>query len=542
MSSEWPLQSVAKVAPLPLGSTDQTHVDLARTQPRAKSLVQPDDVGYHATIAMSLQNAEFDCAVGFAPVGEHGGTERPANMVRNLVTIDDLSEDEILAIFEATDHFLAKMGDPRTPYRIRGRASDLAEQKILATLFYEASTRTRFSFETAMLRLGGHVLSSADPKTTSAAKGETLADTIRVLQNYADIVVMRHPSEGAVRAAADYSDVPVINAGDGGHEHPTQTLCDLYTLRREKGTLKDLNVLLWGDLHNGRTVHSLVYGLARFGARIVPFPAAGLGLPLHVVRRLQRDYDCVPMQTDESTEWSAGELPVDVVYMTPSRPHQRTLYTDLDKERPPEELAKVSKSSLSHIDACYVTRLQTERMDESARLGNYPMIDREFLRNPQFKASSVLHPLPRVSELGYDLDTDERAVYFKQAAYGVPVRMALIAAVLELLPDLLKGSPPPKRHREYPRGTVNCNNAACVTLLESERRYLRPRFWIIEEQHRLTLRCVYCEHEQIPRCVARGNAKTYGLNDGSIDSLPEDLTLFADEDAAHRAGFQPLEP
>ena len=155
----------------------------------------------------------------------------------------------------------------------------LADDFILATLFYEASTRTRFSFESAMMRLGGNVLSSADPKTTSAAKGETIADTIRVLENYADAIVIRHPCEGSVRVAADYADVPIINAGDGGHEHPTQTLCDLYTLRREKGTLKNLNVLLWGDLKNGRTVHSLVYGLARFGARIIPCRPKGSACP-----------------------------------------------------------------------------------------------------------------------------------------------------------------------------------------------------------------------------------------------------------------------
>ena len=252
-------------------------------------------------------------------------------MVRHLVTIDDLGDAEIESIFSLTDQFLADMGTPEKPYRIQGRLS-LANDFILATLFYEASTRTRLSFESAMIHLGGHVLSSADPKTTSAAKGESIADTIRVIENYADAIVIRHPCEGSVRVAADYADVPIINAGDGGHEHPTQTLCDLYTLRREKGSLKNLNVLLWGDLKNGRTVHSLVYGLARFGARIIPLPAEGFGLPEHVTRRLLRDYDCVPLAKEDLAGTGSDEFPVDVVYVTPDKPHQRSLFSERQGE------------------------------------------------------------------------------------------------------------------------------------------------------------------------------------------------------------------
>lgn len=459
-------------------------------------------------------------------------------MVRHLVTIDDLSEAEIEAIFTLTDEFLAEMAHPDKPHCIRGRKS-IAEPFILATLFYEASTRTRFSFESAMLRLGGNVLSSADPKTTSAAKGETIADTIRVLENYADAIVIRHPFEGSVRVAADYAAVPIINAGDGGHEHPTQTLCDLYTLRREKGRLKDLNVLLWGDLKNGRTVHSLVYGLARFGARIIPLPAEGFGLPEHVTRRLLRDYDCVPLAREDLNETSRDEFPVDVVYVTPEKPHQRSLFSDV-KEKGAEVLkVRLPHNALSKIDACYVTRLQKERMPGEASTAGYPVVNTDFLKDRRFKQSSVMHPLPRVNELGYDLDDDARAVYFKQASYGVPVRMALIAALLNVKPGILEAVPPKKKHALYTRQTMACDNPQCVTALETEQRYLSPKYLVIIEDERLTLRCVYCEHETVPGFVGRSGTKKYEPNRMRWEAVPDDIALFPDEPAAIAAGFQP---
>jgi aspartate carbamoyltransferase catalytic subunit len=459
-------------------------------------------------------------------------------MVRHLVTIDDLSESEIEAIFALADQFLAELPTPGKPHRIHGCLS-LASQFVLATLFYEASTRTRFSFESAMFHLGGNVLSSADPKTTSAAKGETIADTIRVIENYADAIVIRHPCEGSIRVAADYASVPIINAGDGGHEHPTQTLCDLYTLRREKGKLKDLNVLLWGDLKNGRTVHSLVYGLARFGARIIPMPAEGLGLPEHVTRRLLRDYDCVPLARDEVSQKTGAEFPVDVVYVTPDKPHQRSLFSDV-KEKGAEVLkARLPHNMLSKIDACYVTRLQKERMAEAGTTEAYPVVNTEFLKDRRYKQSSVMHPLPRVNELGYDLDDDPRAVYFDQAANGVPVRMALIAALLNIKPGLLGAAPPKKKHAVYTRQTVPCDNPQCITALESEQRYLTPKYLVIIEDERLTLRCVYCEHETVPGFVGRASTKKYEANRMRWETLPDDILLFPDEPAALAAGFQP---
>src|SRR5579863_8557966 len=184
---------------------------------------------------------------------------------RHIISINDLQKKEIASIFETADYYLKAQSDPRCSYRI-GRSSTEASSFILATIFYEPSTRTRLSFESAMLRLGGDVITSADPATSSAAKGESLADSVRVIANYADLIVIRHPKDGAARLAAEYSPIPVINGGDGSHEHPTQTLCDLFTLRSKNKSLKNMKIAISGDLKGSRTVHSFVYALARFGA------------------------------------------------------------------------------------------------------------------------------------------------------------------------------------------------------------------------------------------------------------------------------------
>src|SRR5438045_3177075 len=210
---------------------------------------------------------------------------------RHLISINDLSDAEIEKIFELTQTFLDELPDPNFSYRI-GKSTNVAPNHILATLFYEPSTRTRLSFESAMLRLGGDVITSADPATSSAAKGESLADSVRVIANYADVIVIRHPRDGAARLAAEYSRIPVINGGDGSHEHPTQTLCDIFTLSKKNKRLKNLKVAISGDLKGSRTIHSFVYALARFGARIVPMPAPGMELPAHVSERLRSDFGC----------------------------------------------------------------------------------------------------------------------------------------------------------------------------------------------------------------------------------------------------------
>src|SRR5579872_4658846 len=228
----------------------------------------------------------------------------------DVVSIEDLAIDEIERIFALADEFSEAL---RT-----GHAPALASGLIMATLFYEPSTRTRLSFESAMHRLGGAVISSADMQASSAAKGESLADTVRVVSGYADLIVLRHPHDGAARVAAEYAPCPIINAGDGSREHPTQTLCDLYILRKKKGHLRGLTVALCGDLKFGRTVHSLIYALARFGANILAVPTAGMDVPDYVLARLaaERNYKFSSVTIDELKTSFAGGL--DALYLTPS--------------------------------------------------------------------------------------------------------------------------------------------------------------------------------------------------------------------------------
>src|SRR6266540_5906860 len=211
--------------------------------------------------------------------------------IRHIVSINDLSNSEIDKIFEMAKKYLDELPDTWGRQRI-GKSMNRASHFVLASLFYEPSTRTRLSFESAMLRLGGRVITSSDPSTSSAAKGETLADTVRVIGNYADVIVIRHHRDGAARLAAEYSPVPIINGGDGSHEHPTQTLCDLFTLKKRSRQLKNLKIAISGDLKGSRTIHSFVYALARFGAAIDPMPAKGMELPAHVDRRLREEFHC----------------------------------------------------------------------------------------------------------------------------------------------------------------------------------------------------------------------------------------------------------
>ncbi len=260
------------------------------------------------------------------------------------------------------------------------------EGQVLATLFYEPSTRTRLSFETAMHRLGGRVITVADPKTSSAAKGESLPDSIRTVEGYADIIVIRHPRKGAAQEAADAAIIPIINAGDGTGQHPTQALLDIYTIRREKGTLEGLTVALAGDLKNGRTVHSLVYLLARFGTRLILVSPPELAMPAAIV-----------------TELRAGG-------------------TELSESA---DLA----GAMRDCDVVYVTRIQRERFEDPAeydRLKGSYVIDMAAVR--QSKAGiTIMHPLPRINEIAVEVDGYEGAAYFRQAANGVPIRMALLA-------------------------------------------------------------------------------------------------------------------
>jgi len=266
------------------------------------------------------------------------------------------------------------------------------ERKKLATCFYEPSTRTRLSFESAMLRLGGQTLGFADATSSSAAKGESVADTIRIISCYADICAMRHPKEGAPMVAAQYSRIPVINAGDGGHHHPTQTLTDLLTIRSLKGRLHDFTIGLCGDLKFGRTVHSLINALSR--------------------------YDNIRF-----------------VFISPEELRVPDYITDmLRKKKIAFEEAIRLEQVLPTLDLLYMTRVQKERFfneEDYVRLKDFYILDKakmELAGNDML----VLHPLPRVNEISVEVDDDPRAAYFKQAQYGVYVRMALILTLLEL--------------------------------------------------------------------------------------------------------------
>src|SRR6476660_2711309 len=463
-------------------------------------------------------------------------------MPRSVVSIDDLTNDEIEAIFQLADRFLVEMATPGRPYRIRGR-SQLASDFLLATLFFEASTRTRLSFESAMLRLGGRCLSSSDASQTSAAKGETIADMVRVVGNYADAIGIRHPLEGAARVAADYASVPIINAGDGGHEHPTQTLCDLYTLRKEKGELKGLTVVVCGDLKNGRTIHSLVFALARFGAHVVTLAASGMELPQYVIERLEREYG-YGLAPVASNDLSAVVKETDALYLTPKQPHQLALFTQVD------EVIQARLNTMAsglRYDAFYMTRKQKERMKEGTNDASYPTIGAAFLREQRFQDTVVMHPLPRVDELSPEVDKDRRGIYFKQAAYGVPVRMALLKFLFERHE---KGTST-RRHQsviyESPEAVgPQCRNANCVTL--NEPVSTRRRFQILspEEGGAWVVACLYCDHRNKVQYIGNAKSKRYSSFDPSlITSLREwlkagELAIFDTIKEAEELGYEPI--
>ena len=417
--------------------------------------------------------------------------------------------------------------------------------KIMASLFFEPSTRTRLSFEAAMHRLGGSIITASDVGTSSLAKGESLADMARVVGSYADIIVIRHPWEGAARVVADYSGIPVINAGDGGHQHPTQTLLDLYTIKKERHTIKGLKIALWGDLKYGRTTHSLIFALAKFGANIVFCPSPGLEVPEHIIQKLIKEYGG-EVERPEVSEQTTGEelFPLDAIYITPSSPHQLALMPDVS----------LQVEMRTGIDALYVTRPQKERFaagEEGKDLKEkYPVVDKKLLKGKAFRETMVMHPLPRVDELAYELDSDHRSKYFEQAARGVPVRMALVALLLGAREVAIphKESPSPPDYPVYRRESgIRCPNQKCVSIQATETKYLKPEFKIVNREP-LTLRCIYCEHGFEPRCVAssewhegRTDTKKYHSADSHLarQIRPENLIIFDSADEAEAQGFKP---
>ena len=302
--------------------------------------------------------------------------------MRHLIDITDFSVQEIEAILDLGDKMIA---DPAA-------YSDCLKGKILATLFFEPSTRTRLSFESAMLSLGGSVLGFSSADSSSAAKGESLTDTIRTVGCYADIIAMRHPKEGAPMAGSFKSTVPIINAGDGGHNHPTQTLTDLLTISREKGHLDNMTVGVCGDLKFGRTVHSLIEAMSRYeGVKFVLISPEELKLPSYVKK------DIIQKKKIEYKQ-----------------------VTDLE-------------SVIDELDVLYMTRVQRERFlseEEYLRLKDSYILTPEKLKTAK-EDLSILHPLPRVNEIAVAVDDDPRACYFRQALNGKFIRMALILKLLE---------------------------------------------------------------------------------------------------------------
>jgi aspartate carbamoyltransferase catalytic subunit len=469
---------------------------------------------------------------------------KPQPLTRHIVSINDLTNKEIETIFQVAAGFLKELADPNIPYRI-GRGTNVASKFILASLFYEPSTRTRLSFESAMLRLGGANITSADPAVSSAAKGESLADTIRVTSNYADIVVIRHPRDGAARLAAEYAQIPVINGGDGSHEHPTQTLCDLFTLRSKNKGLRNMKIAIAGDLKGSRTIHSFVYALARFGATIDPLPAPGMELPPHVDRRLREEFHC--RMISKTSGQADGSI--DALYVTADQPHQLSLYAE-----PEIDYGLVLQKK---IDAVYVTRFQKERWTEQER--PYPKIDAKFLGEAKYKQASVMHPLPRVNELDASLDSDRRSIYFRQAAYGVPVRMALISLVLHLhrnksLHKFAGGFAKPE-HPLYvqPVGTgIHCTNQNCITRDPAERQYAANKFYVVDDRSAqpCRLRCLYCETDIEAESAARfvvgdTTRKMFSPGLGILMRTPAEklkhLVIYDSSADAEAAGFAPRE-
>jgi aspartate carbamoyltransferase catalytic subunit len=300
---------------------------------------------------------------------------------RDIISIKDFSKEEIEYILEYAKHMI--------PYAKAEKQTTVLQRQILATLFFEPSTRTRLSFECAMHRLGGSVIGFADPSGTSQKKGESLADTIRMAEAYSDAIVIRHPQEGAARLAAEFSKVPILNAGDGAGQHPTQCLLDLFTILTQKKKIRGNNIVLLGDLKYGRTVHSLAYALALFKADLTFVSPETLKMPKEVINEC-REFGVEPIST-----------------------------TNLEK-------------AIKDADVLYATRIQKERFPDAEEynrvVGSY-RVDTTLLQQAK-EDLIVMHPLPRVVEIDPKVDTTKHALYFTQAFNGVPVRMALLSLIL----------------------------------------------------------------------------------------------------------------
>ena len=356
--------------------------------------------------------------------------------IHHMLDYNDLSKEDWQVMLELANDII------QSPERYAAACRG----KVMATLFYEPSTRTQLSFQTAMLRLGGTVIGFSDPKSSSVSKGETLRDTVKIISNYADIAVIRNPLEGAAYAASLYAPIPVINAGDGGHLHPTQTMADMLTIAREKGRYEGLSIGLCGDLMNGRTVHSLIKAFSRYhGNTFYLISTEALGLPDYVMEILRASDNRVV-------------------------------------------LSPTLEGCIAELDILYMTRIQRERFasleEYQAQAGIYVLTAEKMkLAKPDL---IIMHPLPKVDEIDYEVDDDPRAKYFEQAANGLYIRMALILLLCE-------NNPTKRRPDVYPiAGEPFCTNPHCISNYE---KYLPRMTKIVSGE----CRCSYCDGAVKPK-------------------------------------------
>ncbi len=356
--------------------------------------------------------------------------------MRSLIDITDFSVEELQELLETACH----ISENPALY------AEACKGKKLATLFFEPSTRTRLSFEAAMLELGGSVIGFSEASSSSASKGESMADTAKILSCYADIMAIRHPKEGAPYVAAKNATIPVINAGDGGHCHPTQTPADLLTIYRENGRLHNITGGCCGDLKYGRTVHSLLAALSRYeNVKVVLISPEELKLPDYI------RYEVLEKNGMEYVECTSLE------------------------------------ASIHQLDVLYMTRIQRERFDDPAvyeRLKDSYVLDTEKMKDAK-ETMRILHPLPRVNEISVKVDSDPRAAYFRQALNGKYMRMALI---LKLLKEAKEG-----RQMEEPKevltNVLKCTNERCISATEQELEHI---FKCVDKERGI-YRCIYCE-------------------------------------------------
>lgn len=359
--------------------------------------------------------------------------------MRSLIDILDFSVEELDGLIAVAKDIIA---NPEA-------YQEKCKHKKLATLFFEPSTRTRLSFEAAMMELGGNVIGFSEASSSSASKGESMADTAKILSCYADIMAIRHPKEGAPYVASLNASVPVINAGDGGHFHPTQTLADLLTINREMGRLNDLTIGLCGDLKYGRTVHSLIAAMSRYtGIKFILISPEELKLPNYV------------------------------------------RYNELDPKNIPYEETCSLEEAMPKLDVLYMTRIQRERFDSWE---TYERLKDSYVLDPAKmdlakKEMCVLHPLPRVNEISVKVDDDPRAAYFRQALNGKYMRMALI---LKLLEEAKNPEKETASESELVLDKFHCGNPRCITSTEQELPHVAK---LVDREHNI-YRCIYCEQK-----------------------------------------------